>query len=266
MSNPRAMDASNARIDLDFLAYHQSLAAELNAVKDRVRHLIRHWPTDGSFKESFLRSVLRRHLPESLFIGTGFIVTATDCSRQIDLLIVDKEHPRLFWDGDLIIVTPEAVKAVIEVKTGLDGPSAIEETIMTLAVNKKTWVKSLYGWSNWMGLFVFEARGDHVDAILQSVAKVSKEHDIKCNCIAYGPDLVVEYRLRTQEPRIQGFFAREAEGLGAACFITNLVSWFSRDSTYSNPLAWQPRLKNSGPIKYLPDGGDGEILELRAPG
>jgi hypothetical protein len=41
----------------------------------------------------------------------------------------------------LIIVTPEAVKAVIEVKTGLDGPSAIEETIMTLAVNKKTWVK-----------------------------------------------------------------------------------------------------------------------------
>ena len=136
MSNPRAMDASNARTDLDFLAYHQSLAAELNAVKDRVRHLIRHWPTDGSFKESVLRSVLRRHLPESLFIGTGFIVTATDCSTQIDLLIVDKEHPRLFWDGDLIIVTPEAVKAVIEVKTGLDGPSAIEETITALAVNK----------------------------------------------------------------------------------------------------------------------------------
>ena len=176
------MDAGNTRKDLDFLAYHRSLAAELNAVKDRVRHLIRHWPTDGSFKESVLRNVLRRHLPESLFVGTGFVVTAADCSRQIDLLIVDKDHPRLFWDGDLIIVTPDAVRAVIEVKTGLDGPSAIEEAIMTLAANKKTWVKALYGCNNWTGLFVFEARGDHGEAILRSVAKARR--NITLNAIA----------------------------------------------------------------------------------
>ena len=257
------MDAITTRKDIDFVAYHQSLAAELNAVKDRVRHLIRHWPTDGSFKESILRSILRRHLPESLFIGSGFIVTATDCSKQIDLLIVDKDHPRLFWDGDVIIVTPEAVKAVIEVKTRLDGPSAIEEAIMTLAVNKKTWVKALHGWNNWIGLFVFEARGEPDEAILRSLAKASKEHNVKCDCIAYGPKLIVEHCSKTQRPGIQGFIAQEVEGLAAACFITNLVSFFSRESAYSNPLAWQPRLKTTAPIKYLPDEGDGNIQTLK---
>jgi hypothetical protein len=59
----------------DFLAFHRSLCDELKAIKDRVRNLIQHWPTDGAFKESALRSVLRRHLPESVYIGTGFVVT-----------------------------------------------------------------------------------------------------------------------------------------------------------------------------------------------
>jgi len=254
--------AKNARKAPDFLAYHQSLAAEFNAVKDRVRNLIPHWGTDGAFKESILRSVLRRHLPESLFIGTGFIVTATECSSQIDLLLVDKDHPRLFCDGDLIIVTPEAVKAVIEVKTGLDGQAAIEETIMTLAVNKNTWSRAHYGWDNWIGLFVFEARGDHAEAILRTVAKIATEHKIKCDCIAYGPDLIVEYCSQKQRPGIQGFTAQEVGGLAAACFITNLVSYFSRESAYSNPLAWQPRLKTSTPIKYIADQGNGAIQTL----
>ena len=136
------MDGQGSLADPDFLAYHRSLAAELNAVKDRVRYLIRHWPTDGSFKESILRSVLKRHLPESVFIGTGFIATATDCSKQIDVLIVDKDHPRLFWDGELIIVTPEAVRAVIEVKTGLDGPQRSTTLMTTLASNKKICAKA----------------------------------------------------------------------------------------------------------------------------
>ncbi len=129
-------------------------------------------------------------------------------------------------------------------------------------MNKKTWVKALHGWNNWIGLFVFEARGDHSEAMLRSVAKVSKEQGIKCNCIAYGPDLIVEYCTQRQRLGIQGFIAQEVGGLAAACFITNLISNFSRESAYSNPLAWQPRLKTSPPIKYIPDEGDCEIQTL----
>src|ERR1017187_1645571 len=117
----------------DFVAYHKSINAELEAIKDRVRTLVRHWPADGHFKEAILRSVLRRHLPENLFIGTGFIVAHDVCSTQIDILITDRSHPRLFSEGDTIIVTPDAVRAVIEVTTGYDSSTKIDDDIVKLA-------------------------------------------------------------------------------------------------------------------------------------
>jgi len=139
----------------DFLAYHKSLNAELVAIKDRVRNLVpRHWPTDGLFKESVLRHVLRRHLPESLFVGTGFIVTEQTCSRQIDVLVLDKQRPRLFCDGDLAIATPDAVRAAIEVKTGLDGPAEINSVILKAAEDRAIWYRALFGCNNIFALFV----------------------------------------------------------------------------------------------------------------
>lgn len=64
----------------DLEAYHRSIANELQSLKDRVRNLVRHWPTDGEYKEVALRNVLRRHLPETLHVGRGFIVTPDDSS------------------------------------------------------------------------------------------------------------------------------------------------------------------------------------------
>ena len=256
------MDTNDKKQGIDFLAYHKSLATEMNAVKDRVRHLLRHWPTDGMFKESVLRSVLRRHLPESLFIGTGFIVTASECSKQIDVLITDKARPRLFWDGDLVIVTPDAVRAVIEVKTGLDSPASIEKTIMKLASNKKTWCNVLHGWDNWLGLFVFEARGKHEDAILLALDKARKKFDVRLDCVAYGPDLFVDNQGKIGRTSLRGFVAQQVDGLAAACFVTKLVNYFSQTSSFSNPLAWQPHSGKATTPRYLAEDGDGTIQTL----
>jgi hypothetical protein len=90
--------------------YFQSLAIEVEALKDRVRYLIedQHWQTDGEWKESVIRQVLRRHLPQSVSVSRGFIVTASTASRQIDVLIVDSSKPVLFRDGDLVFVTPRS--------------------------------------------------------------------------------------------------------------------------------------------------------------
>jgi hypothetical protein len=43
--------------------YFESLGHELDALKHRVRYLIAetNWQTDGEWKESVLRQVLRRH-------------------------------------------------------------------------------------------------------------------------------------------------------------------------------------------------------------
>src|SRR5262245_16534154 len=106
---------AEAQASPDFLSYHKSLTDELHSLKNRIRDIVRHWPTDGEQKEVALRTVLRRHLPESIIVGRGFIVTRDQASTQIDLLIVDGNAPTLFKDGDLMIVTPDAVRAIIEV-------------------------------------------------------------------------------------------------------------------------------------------------------
>ncbi len=69
-----------------------------------------HFQTDGEYKEAALRTVLRRHLPLSLIVGRGFVVTPHDSSSQLDLLIVDGSKPTLFRDGDLVFVTPDCVR------------------------------------------------------------------------------------------------------------------------------------------------------------
>ncbi len=235
----------------NFAAYHRSLQTELTAIKDRVRNLINHWPTDGAFKESALRSVLRRHLPESLFIGTGFIVTEQECSRQIDVLIVDKECPRLFWDGDLVIVTPEAVRAVIEVKTGLDNASELDEVILAAAQNKTRWKQAPYGWKNFLGLFIFESRGTHEEAILASLKKAHEKYDVAIDCVAFGEDVIVDFPLKIGKKEFKSWVARQTGGMAAACFVCNLISHFSEPSKYANQRAWEPVVNRDGELKYL---------------
>jgi len=94
---------------MDTQAHFNSLAAEITAVKDRVQNLIgsAHWPTVGAWKETVLRSILRRHLPPALQIGSGFVISENGQSNQIDVLIYDDSGPVLFRDSDLVIVTFE---------------------------------------------------------------------------------------------------------------------------------------------------------------
>ena len=51
--------------------YFKNLTDELTSLKDRIRHYIEdaHWQSDGEWKESVLRTILRRHLPKNIGIG-----------------------------------------------------------------------------------------------------------------------------------------------------------------------------------------------------
>src|ERR1019366_9437842 len=73
--------------------------------------------TDGEWKESVVRQVLRRHLGGSNVVGRGFVVGQAGASRQVDVLIFDASKPVLFRDDDLAFVTPDAVIGMIEVKS-----------------------------------------------------------------------------------------------------------------------------------------------------
>jgi hypothetical protein len=94
-----------------------TLASELSRLSDRVRSLIQHTSTVGTYRENLLQTLLRKHLPERYHVATGFI---HPCPRQIDVLIYDRiDYAPIFREEDLVVVPPEAVRAVIEVKTDL---------------------------------------------------------------------------------------------------------------------------------------------------
>jgi Domain of unknown function (DUF6602) len=141
---------------MDPADYYRSLTAETDALKDRVRQLIddTHWLTDGEWKESVVRSVLRRHLPPNIVVGRGFVIAESAASSQIDVLIYDASYPLLHQDGDLVFVTPDAVRGIIEVKSTLRR-SELKATVKKLVRNAA--LLSRGAESAFVGLFGYEA-------------------------------------------------------------------------------------------------------------
>lgn len=104
-------------------SFFDGFATELEGKFQRIASLTPHGGTSGSYHEEILRSVLRNFLTKRFSVKTGFIyLDEKSVSKQIDILIIDENEPAayVFQEGDVAIVMPEAVVAVIEVKTTLD--------------------------------------------------------------------------------------------------------------------------------------------------
>jgi len=96
-----------------------SITEELEVTKNRVRDLISdvHWGEEGRYKEEIVKSSIRKFLPSTVSVGTGFVKTEYEISKQLDLIIYDNTKPLLFSEGDFIITTPNNVLGVVEVKS-----------------------------------------------------------------------------------------------------------------------------------------------------
>src|SRR5215471_16457639 len=100
----------------DMMEHARGIAHQIAASRDRVRVLTNHWPTDGSHREQLLRDIFAERLPSQCRVETGFVVTSTQQSRQVDVLIVDTRKPVVSRSSDgTVFVTPDSVLAMIEV-------------------------------------------------------------------------------------------------------------------------------------------------------
>lgn len=99
------------------IKYYYSITQEIEALKNRILEYTTHRLSNGEWRESILRRILRRHLPQKYKVGRGFVITEKGPSTQIDVLIYDTSKPILYQEGDFIIITLDAVIGVIEVKT-----------------------------------------------------------------------------------------------------------------------------------------------------
>ncbi len=225
-------------------AYFRSLTAEVDALKDRVRYLIEdaHWQTDGEWKESVIRQVLRRHLPQSVGVGRGFVVTAAATSRQIDVLIVDTGKPVLFRDGDLVFVTPDAVLGIIEVKSRAT-PTVIADAAAKLA-DDMLLVRLHPNIRAFAGLFAFEQGNGGAEAYLSAIASASPRWENRLDFVCIGPSRFIRYwHLNPDEPNrpYEGWNSYLLQGVAPGYFVHNVVDAISPDSVFSNNEVWFPR-------------------------
>jgi len=219
-------------IDKDICKYWESIAKELEAAKSRVRNLIgsAHWLTDGTHKEILLRSVLRCHLPEELNVCTGFVYKNAEISSQIDILVISKSGYTLFKEGELVIVTPHAVKAIIEVKTTLNGPSKMEEVLAKLARNSEVAEQELVQNRGqiWSGLFIYEqdTNEEKQKQILQEIVKVDSNGG-RISSVAYGPDIFIKF-FDTGGPGPM-WASHYCKGLASGCFVMDMLASLTRN-------------------------------------
>jgi len=172
--------------------YFKSLTLELTGLKDRVRNFIEnaHWQTDGEWKESVLRSFLNRNISQTLNVGRGFIISPSGPSTQIDVLIYKADSPVLFRDGDLVFVTPEAVRGVIEVKT------IINSSIISSSLDKLTKIGDMLSADrekSLLGLFSYESEIQSNQTALDQLRKFCRSRKQVADILCLGESQFIKY-------------------------------------------------------------------------
>lgn len=204
--------------------YQKSISDELISVKDRIRNFIddHHWPEDGRYKEIILSDVLRRHLPKSVSVGTGFIAEGKNLSTQIDIIVYRNEIPLLFQKSDFVIVAPEAVLGIIEVKSRIRDRRMLSE-----AIDKLSRIQFLAGSKIFTGLFAFEVDERFEYGNTRQYLEQSLCASNGCvNHLCLGPDYFVKY-WQENSPRQNESNAHYSiyhlHKLAFGYFISNLV-------------------------------------------
>lgn len=116
-------------LDAGLFDFYASQAEVMLAQYENINQLLGptdDWTGPGTHCEVLLRELLRRNLPSTLSVDKGFVYGRRECGGvsshcpEIDILIHDSSLYRpVFRLGDFVIVQPEAVRAVIQVKRTL---------------------------------------------------------------------------------------------------------------------------------------------------
>lgn len=228
--------------------YFQSLTDECETLKDRVRHLVNdaHWPTDGEWKESVLRSMLRRSAPESVTVGRGFVVHQEGCSTQIDVLIYDNSMPILYRDGDLVFVTPSACRGIVEVKSNTSR-ATFRAAAEKLADNAGFIRSRNSDFHIFVGFFSYDLRAANCRSFLQALNQVAEGQDSRViDHVALGSNTLIKYW--PSDPsrdratlRYDQWHLYNLNRMAPGYFIHNLLLSVSKKLNAQRETTWFPR-------------------------
>lgn len=147
------------------IIYFKSIAEELRIKSNKISLLVSHGQTVGNYREVLLRDLIKKHLPEKFGIGTGFI---QGLANQLDIIIFDAHnYAPLFREGDLIVVTQEAVRAIIEVKTTLTTTTLVESLEMFHKISLPGYKSTLL--PIFKGIFTFDSKFKNTSSIAKNI-------------------------------------------------------------------------------------------------
>ncbi|KKM02784.1 hypothetical protein LCGC14_1780970 [marine sediment metagenome] len=263
--------------------FHKSTTDELKVIKNRVRNLIgnRNWGEEGRYKEAILRSVIKRFLPQNFIIGTGFIIKRRendneinrydiDSSRQIDILIFDATRPILFSEGDFYIVTPNSVRAIIEVKTNIENQNLTEilkrmnemgEFTNQSQSNQPTFIDQtiIENQPIFNGIFSYEGyhnitNQQDVEELIELKIKEGARGTNYVNHISLNENIFIKnfgHRTSSGEYIFDIFSVYKIEDLSFSYFISNLLSYLVKRPITDESDLWFPTDKEQYNLKNI---------------
>lgn len=233
-------------MERDLRKYHESIGKEFDAVKDRITSLIgnAHWPTHGSHLESVLRNVLRRHVPEDIAVGQGFVLLETRATHQCDVLLTRRSKPTLYKDGDLVVVTPDCVAAVIEVKAST-AASHLGAALTKLAGDVEQ-IRQQGNADCRAGLFVYhEPESLQPETVMKHLCTAANGRETAAiNWLSLGRDSFIRFWSQGDVVRSVApgavWHSYHLPGLAQAYFVSNVVLDDGSNAAWRTAQAWYP--------------------------
>lgn len=235
---------------MSLIDYHRATTRELLTITNKVRNLINHWGEDGRYKEAVLKNGIKRFLPEKFLIGTGFVVKQTNnrgehlTSRQIDLIIYDDASPILFKEGDFVIMTPDSVRAIIEVKANIQNQGITEiirqanengQFIISGKDNKsQQFFNGVFGYEGFENNFNLNTFKQNYLAANEGFSEENDYSKFKVNHVSLNRNWFLKYWADDNQPHS----LYNIEDLSFSFFISNLIDTLANKSVRRNNFIW----------------------------
>ena len=98
--------------------FYRKVQGKLMVQRDVINSLLKDPRIIGDYYEAIVRDAVREAVSSSFSVGRG-VVLAEDgrASKECDIIVYNAgEYGSLFSSGDIVVVSPEAVRCVIQVK------------------------------------------------------------------------------------------------------------------------------------------------------
>lgn len=114
--------------------YYGKIQDKVLVQQDIINSLIKDQRVIGDYYEAIIRDVIRENVAEAFAVGRGVVLSKEGkTSRECDIIVYNAaEYGPLFKSGEIVVISPEAVRCVVEVKGTLNN-SHLSDAVKNLS-------------------------------------------------------------------------------------------------------------------------------------